>query len=115
MTIGATTGKEPDHVEDGDLKSIDELRGAMRDIGAAKKSMGELATVQGIRTEITVLKQQLEMTHEQMRRLIGMYQTLTAEFEQFKQARIRELNVMVNCGSTTPEDREDGADARSGN
>jgi len=51
------------------------------------------------------LKQQLEMTHEQMRRLIGMYGTLRAEFDTFQQQRIKELNVRVNGGSTTPEDR----------
>lgn len=102
--IGATTGKEPDHVEDGDLKSLDELRGAYQDMHKAKLSLNEAATVQGVMTEIEVVKQQLEMTHEQLRRLIGMYQTLATEFEQYRGQRIKELNVRVNGGSTTPED-----------
>lgn len=104
MTIGATVGKEPDHIEDGDLKSPEEMRGAMKDIISAKLSLNEKATVQGVQTEITVLKQQLEMTHEQIRRLIGMYQTLQNEFTAFKEQRVRELTMRVNGGSTTPGD-----------
>lgn len=104
MTIGATAGKEPDYVEDGDLKSPDELRGAFKDLHKAKLSLNEKATVQGVMTELDVVRQQLEMTHEQLRRLIGMYQTLSAEFEQYRAQRIKELNVRVNGGSTTPED-----------
>lgn len=110
MTIGATVGKEPDHIEDGDLKTVEELRGAMKDLHKAKLSLNQKATVEGCLVEIAVVKQQLEMTHEQMRRLIGMYQTLAGEFEQYRQQRIKELNVRVNGGSTTPEDM-DGADA----
>jgi len=106
MTIGATTGKEPDYVDDGDLKTVEELRGAFKDMHKAKLSLNEKATVQGIVSEITVLKQQLEMTHEQMRRLIGMYTTLRNEFDTFQAQRVKELNVRVNGGSTTPEDQE---------
>ena len=104
MTIGATSGKEPDYIEDGDLKTLDELRGAMKDIHKAKMSLNQKATVEGCLTEISVLKQQLEMTHEQMRRLIGMYGTLRDQFAQFQEQRIKELNVRVNGGSTTAED-----------
>lgn len=106
MTIGATSGKEPDHIHDEDLKSPDELRGAMKQIADAKKTMGQLATIQGVQTEIQVLKQQLEMTHEQMRSLIAIYQTLRDQFDQFQAQRLLELNVRVNGGSTTPEDME---------
>lgn len=113
MTIGATTGKEPDFVEDGDLKTLDELRGALKDLHTAKLSLNEKATVEGVLTEISVLKQQMEMTHEQMRRLIGMYQTLKAQMDQFQTQRIIELQAQVNGGSTTPEDN-DGSDNRSG-
>jgi len=102
--IGSTTGKEPDFVQDEDLKSPAELRGEMKQIAQAKLSMAEMATVEGVRTEITVLKQQMETTHEQMRRLIGMYQTLRGEFDLFQAQRLKELNVRVNGGSTTPED-----------
>jgi hypothetical protein len=106
MSIGSTSGKEPDHIEDGDLKSPEELRGAMKDILKAKMSLVEKATVEGVMTEIQVLKQQLEMTHEQMRSLIHIYGTLRDQFDQFQAQRIKELNVRVNGGSTTPEDLE---------
>ena len=102
--IGATAGKTPDYVEDGDLKSLDEMRGAMKDLHKAKLSLNEKATVEGVQTEIVVVKQQLEMTHEQLRRLIGMYQTLQNEFDQYKDQRVRELTMRVNGGSTTPGD-----------
>lgn len=104
MSIGATTGDNPDFVDDGDLKTLDELRGAMKDLGKASLSVGERGTIAGVRTEMGVLKQQLEMTHEQLRHLIGLYGTLQMEFDQFKQQRINELNVRVNGGSTTAED-----------
>lgn len=102
--IGTTQGKEPDFIQDEDLRTPDQLRGDMKAIHNAKLSLAEKATVEGVRTEIGVLKQQLEMTHEQLRRLIGMYQTLQLEFDQYKLQRIKELNVRVNGGSTTPED-----------
>lgn len=100
MTIGATSGKEPDHIEDGDLKTLDELRGAMKDMHKAKLSLNQKATVEGVMTEIQVLKQQLEMTHEQMRSLLGIYQNLSAEFAQYREQRIKELNVRINGGPT---------------
>lgn len=56
--------------------------------------------------DMAVLKQQMEMTHEQLRRMIGMYQTLQNEFTQYKEQRIKELNVRVNGGSTSPEDMD---------
>jgi len=104
MTIGATNGKEPDHIDDGDLKTLDELRGAWKDMHKAKLSLNQAATVEGVMTELSVVRQQLEMTHEQLRRLIGMYQTLKVEFDQYRLQRITDLNVRVNGGSTTPED-----------
>jgi len=100
MTIGATTGKEPDHIDDGDLRTPEQLRGDMKDIHNARLSLREKGTVAGIQTELSVLKQQLEMTHEQMRNLIGVYQTMRDEFDQFKQQRIKELTVRVNGGPT---------------
>lgn len=102
--IGATEGKEPDHIQDEDLRTPDQLRGDMKAIHRAKLSLNEKATVEGVLTQLSIVKQQLEMTHEQMQRLIGMYATLQGEFTQFKQQRIRELNVRVNGGPTTPED-----------
>jgi len=114
MSIGATTGKEPDHVEDGDLKTLDELRGALKDLHTAKLSLNEKATVQGVMTEIQILRSMFDKMSEQNARLIGMYQTLSNEFEQYRQARVRELTVRVNGGSTTPEDY-DGDINRPGN
>lgn len=104
MGIGATSGKEPDFIEDGDLKTVEELRGAMKDLHKAKLSLNEKATVEGCMTEMDVMRQKMEMLHEQMRRLIGMYKTISDEFTQFRNQRIKELNVRVNGGSTTPED-----------
>jgi hypothetical protein len=104
MGIGATTGDKPNYVDDGDLKSLDELRGAMTALEAASLSVGERGTVAGLRTSISVLKQQMVTTHEQMQTLINMYGTLRMEFDQFNQQRAVELNVRVNGGSTTAED-----------
>jgi len=112
--IGTTSGKEPDYINDEDLRTPEQLRGDMKAIKEARLSLREKATVEGVQVEIQALKQQLEMTHEQMRRLIGMYQTLQAQFDQYKEQRIKELNVRVNGGSTTPEDI-DGINSRSSN
>lgn len=70
------------------------------------------ATVEGVQLELAVVKQQLENAHEQMRKLIGLYQTLQAEFNGFKAQRAVELNAMVNGG---PTERLSSADDRSSN
>jgi len=101
--IGATTGKEPDFIQDEDLRTPDQLRGDMKAINAAKMSMVEKATVQGIATEIQIVKQQIEMQAEQMNRLIGMYQTLQNEFTQYREQRVVELNMKVNHGPTSED------------
>ena len=100
--------------KDADMKTIDELRGVAKsmqkgykNLHQAKLSLNEKATVQGCLTEMDVMRQKMEMLHEQMRRLIGMYQTLDGEFTQFKQQRVLELNVRVNGGSTTASDYGD--------
>lgn len=112
MSIGATTGKEPDAINDEDLRTPEQLRGDMKAINEARLSLREKGTVAGVQAEISVLKQQLEMTHEQLRRLIGMYSTLQQQFDQFQQQRLLELNMKVNHGSTSPED-DDGPDVKS--
>lgn len=109
MSIGPTTGKEPDHVEDGDLKTVEELRGALKDLHKAKLSLNERAVVDACMTEISVMKQQFKLQGEQMNRLIGMYGTLRDAFDQFKRQRVIELRAQVAGGSTTPEDMEDGS------
>lgn len=108
MSIGATEGKEPDHISDEDISALtlDDMRGAYKDMHKAKLSLNEKATVEGVMTEIQVLKQQMEMTHEQMRRLIGMYGTLKEQFDSFQAQRVIELQSWVAGGSTTPEDNE---------
>lgn len=107
MTIGSTSGKEPDHIEDGDLKTLDEMRGAMKDLHKAKLSLNEKATVEGVMVQIDVLRQQMEMQGEQMNRLIGMYTTMRDDFDQYKRQRVIELQSwLANGGSTTPEDME---------
>ncbi len=111
MTIGATTGKEPDHIADADLKTLDELRGAMKDIHKAKLSLNEKATVEGCIVELDVMKQRFVMQGEQINRLIGMYATLRGEFDQLQRQRVIELQSwLAKGGSTTPGD-SDGSNA----
>ena len=108
MTIGSTSGKEPNHIADEDLKTLDELRGAMKDIHKAKLSLNEKATVQGCMVELDVMKQRFVLQGEQINRLIGMYATLRNEFDQFQKQRVIELQSwLANGGSTTPEDMEE--------
>jgi hypothetical protein len=110
MTIGSTSGKEPDHIADEDLKTLDEMRGAMKDLDKARLSLNEKATVQGVMVELDVMKQRFEMQGEQINRLIGMYATLRGEFDQFQRQRVIELQSwLAKGGSTTPEDI-DGSD-----
>ncbi len=107
-SIGATTGDKPDFVQDEDLKTVEELRGALERLDTARLSLNEKATVNGVRADQQILRQQLEMTHEQLKHLIGLYGTLRAEFDQFQSQRVIELQSwLANGGSTTPEDYED--------
>jgi hypothetical protein len=111
-SIGATTGDKPDYVQDEDLKSADELRAGMEKLETARLSLNEKATVNGVRADQQILRQQLEMTHEQLRRVIGMYQTLRLEFDQFQAQRVIELQSwLATGGSTTPEDMADGSNS----
>ena len=83
-----------------------ELRGEMKTIAAAKKSMGELATIKGIAEEAKMLRQMMDDLCEQNNRLIGLYATLRAELDGFrKQWNIeRQSWLAKRGGSTTPED-----------
>lgn len=115
MTIGATEGKEPDYIADEDLRTPDQLRGDMKAIHQAKLSLNEKATVEGVLIQMGVIKQQMEMQAEQMKRLIGMYKTLNDEFIQYRAQRIVELQSWVaRGGGTTPEDY-DGVESKSSN
>lgn len=102
--VNATTGHEPDYIEDEDLLSLDEMRGAMKDIIKGKKTLNQQATVAGCLQEMDILKQKLDNCYEKLSRMTALYQTLSNEFTQFKQQRALELNMKVNGGSTTPED-----------
>ena len=102
--VGATTGKEPDYIEDEDLATLDELRGDMKAINKARMSMAEKATVVGIRKEMQEVKRQLSEISEQNNRLVNLYQIVRNELDQLKQQRAIELTMRVNNGSTTPED-----------
>jgi hypothetical protein len=82
-----------------------ELRGDMRLIADAKKSMGELATIEGVTAEMKMLRSMMDDLCEQNERLIGMYQTLKGELDSFKQQwNIERQSWLRNGGSTTPED-----------
>lgn len=114
MTIGNTTGKEPDPIQDEDLMSLDEMRGAMKDLGAAALTRVERATVNGVLIELDLVKQQMLKDEEQMNRLVGLYMTLKSEFAEFRAMHARSMSVRINGGSTTPEDIDDGPIHKSG-
>lgn len=102
--IGATTGKEPDHIDDDDLLSLDEMRGAMKEISAAALTNSEKATVRGVMNEMQVIKAMMAQQDEQNNRLVNLYSTLRNEFDTFKANHAASLNLRINGGSTTPED-----------
>lgn len=104
MSIGATAGKEPDHIDDADLLSLDEMRGAMKDFNKAALTNVERATVQGLLEEVNGLKALCHETIEQNNRLVGLYQTLRNEFNQFRSLHAATLSIALNGGSTAPDD-----------
>lgn len=84
-----------------------ELRGAMKSVAKAKLTMGELATVQGIADEMKVLRELVDTAMDQNNKLVNLYMTLRAEFDQYKRQRTIELQSwLANGGSTTPEDMD---------
>ena len=118
MTTFGSTTEDADGVPIGSGDGIDrgppeemrmtqaELRGDMQAISAAKLSMGEIATVQGIREENLILKAMMDDLTEQHNKMIGMIGTMRNELEQFKsQWNIeRQSWLAKRGGSTTPED-----------
>lgn len=97
---------------DEDWKTPAELRGAMQDVAKAKMTIGEVATVRGLMEEMKVLRSLVDDVCEQNNRLIGLYQTLQGEFDQYKKQRAIELQSwLANGGSTTPEDVMDGPES----
>jgi len=107
MTIGATSGKEPDHIADEDLRTPEQLRGDMKRIADAALTNSEKASVQGIATEMEVLKMRMAELGEQIQATFNLILTLRGQFQQFQQQRVIELQGRGG-GSTTPEDTEDG-------
>lgn len=88
-----------------DRKTEAELRGQMRDIAGARATIGEKATIQGMMEEMAVMKSMFDDMVEQHNSLIALYSTMRAEFDQYKQQRVIELQSwLANGGSTTPED-----------
>lgn len=83
-----------------------ELRGEIQTIVKAKKSMGELATIEGVMAEMKMMQSMMDDLCQQNNRLIGMYQTLRNELDTFRnQWNIeRQSWIARNGGSTTPED-----------
>lgn len=83
-----------------------ELRGEMQAIASAKKTMGELATIEGVMAENKMMRAMMDDLCEQNNRLIGMYSTLRNELDDFrKQWNIeRQSWLAKRGGSTTPED-----------
>lgn len=88
-----------------DRKTEAELRGQMKDIAQAKATMGELATIKGLREEVLILKSMVADMTEQHNKIINLIGTMRRDFDQFKQQRAIELQSwLANGGSTTPED-----------
>ena len=88
-----------------DRKTEAELRGQMQNIADARHSVGEVATIKSLMTEMKLLRAMVDDAMEQNNRLIGLYSTMRAEFDQYKQQRAIELQSwLATGGSTTPED-----------
>jgi len=102
--IPATEGKEPDYIQDEDLLSLDEMRGAMKDLNKAALTNVEKATVAGCLKEIELLKKMVAESNENNNKLVGLYSTMRNEFQVFKTNHAASLTMRVNGGSTTPED-----------
>lgn len=86
-----------------------ELRNSMRTIASAKATMGELATIEGLKAEMVVLREMVDTMTEQHNKMIGLVQTMQSQFTQFQQQRAIELQSwLATGGSTTPEDVLDG-------
>lgn len=83
-----------------------ELRGSMQTIHKAKMTMGEISTVKALMEEMKILRALVDDVTEQNNRLIGLYQTMRGEMEQFKQQWNieRQSWLAKRGGSTTPED-----------
>jgi hypothetical protein len=86
-------------------EELNNLRGDMRAVSEAKKSMGDMLTVKGLSEQILVLQEMVDKMSEQHNRMVGLVSTTRNELEQFKQQwNIERHSWLANGGSTTPED-----------
>ena len=116
MTRFGSTTEDHDGVPKGidrgppeeDRRTEAELRGAMREIATAKATMGELVTIEGIAAENKMLRSMMDHLCQQNERLVGLYQTLRKELNDFRQQWNieRQSWIAKRGGSTTPEDHE---------
>ena len=67
-------------------------------------SKKEKATVQGLFNEVEIIKQKMETLHKQLQQTHGVIATINAQFQQFQEQRVKELNLRVNGGPTVNGD-----------
>lgn len=63
-------------------------------------SKSEAATVQGLHTELEIVKQRMEHLYEKLERTHRLMGTINNTILELQRARVRELNVKVNGGPT---------------
>jgi hypothetical protein len=82
-----------------------ELRGEMQTIANARKSMGELATIEGVIKEMAAMQEIMHTLMEQHNEMLNRFMTLKGELNQFRQQwNIERQSWLAKGGSTTPED-----------
>ncbi len=60
----------------------------------------ERATVQGLYTEVDILKQRIEHAYEKIDRVHGVLNDLMTRITVLERARVTDLNVRINGGPT---------------
>lgn len=67
-------------------------------------SKRDKATLNGVLSELDIVKQKMEHCYEKLHRMTQLYMTLQNQFQQFEIQRIKELQLRVNHGPTVKED-----------
>lgn len=119
--IGSTNQAEKEgkikDVVPGDPLTEDELRGAVSTLAEKQADMnkgldimakreGQIrhdATVQGLIDEVNMLKAMTAETNENNNKLIGLYQTLRNEFDQFRALHAAQMSMKLGGGPTNRE------------